>query len=54
MLRRRTGEGLLACREALEAHGGDAESAIEHLRCAGQAVVRKGRGAKMPCGCDVR
>lgn len=52
MLRRRTGEGILACRKALEAHDGDAEAAIEHLRCMGQAVVRR-KGSKQPCGCPV-
>lgn len=53
-LRERTGEGLMSCRNALLAHHGDVEGAIEHLRCEGQAVVRKGPNVKQPCGCPVR
>lgn len=53
-LRHRSGEGLMACKAALVAHDGDVEEALEHLRCEGQAVVRKGHNAKQPCGCPVR
>lgn len=53
-LRLRSGEGLMACKAALLAHDGEMEGAYEHLRCAGQAVVRKGANAKQPCGCPVR
>jgi elongation factor Ts len=49
-LRERSGEGLMSCKKALLAHNGDVEGALEHLRCEGQAVVR--RGAYLPCGCD--
>jgi hypothetical protein len=49
-LRRRSGEGILACRKAIDAHPNDLDGATEHLRCAGQAVVR-GPGALQPCGC---
>ena len=52
-LRERTGEGLMSCRKALEAHKGDFDGAVEHLRCEGQAVVRRGPNAKQPCGCAV-
>lgn len=52
-LRNRTGEGVLACKEALKSHPDDLEGAIEHLRCQGQAVVRR-KGALYPCGCTVR
>lgn len=50
-LRKRTGEGLKACRKALEAHDGNLEQALEHLRCEGQLVVR--RGLYYPCGCPI-
>lgn len=53
-LREHTGEGLMACRKALDAHEGDFDGAVEHLRCSGQAVVRRGPNAKQPCGCPVR
>lgn len=53
-LRQRSGEGLMPCKAALEAHDGDFEGALEHLRCEGQAVVRKGLNARQPCGCPVR
>ena len=53
-LRDRTGEGVRSCKKALEAHPSDLEGAIEHLRCEGQAVVRRGVNAKQPCGCPVR
>lgn len=52
-LREKSGEGLLSCKAALLAHNGDIEGALEHLRCQGQAVVRKGINAKQPCGCSV-
>lgn len=52
-LRERTGEGLMSCKAALVAHGGDVEGAYEHLRCEGQLVVRR-PGSKQPCGCPVR
>lgn len=39
-LRTRTGEGLMACKAALVATGGDFDAAVDHLRCAGQCVVR--------------
>lgn len=51
-LRAETGEGLLACRRALDVHLGNFDDALEHLRCAGQAVVRR-PGSKKPCGCLV-
>lgn len=51
-LRERSGEGMMSCRKALEAHDGDIEAAMEHLRCEGQAVVRR-PGSKQPCGCPV-
>lgn len=53
-LRERSGEGLMACKAALVAHNGDVEGAMEHLRCQGQAVVRKSPNALQPCGCPVR
>lgn len=53
-LRERTGEGLMSCKAALVAHGGDFKGALEHLQCQGQAVVRKGANARQPCGCPVR
>lgn len=53
-LRERSGEGLISCKSALVAHDGDMEGALEHLRCEGQAVVRKGPNARQPCGCPVR
>lgn len=49
-LRESTGEGVLACKAALRAHPDNLESAIEHLRCEGQAVVRR-TGSLLPCGC---
>lgn len=52
-LRRTTGEGLMACRAALDAHPGNLEDAREHLRCMGQAVVRR-PGSLQPCGCPVK
>lgn len=52
-LRRRSGEGVLSCRKALDAHPNDLDGAIEHLRCEGQLVVRQ-PGALQPCGCPVR
>jgi len=51
-LRSETGEGVQACRKALDAHLGNFDGALEHLRCAGQAVVRR-PGSKQPCGCPV-
>lgn len=53
-LRERTGEGLMSCNAALRAHNGNIEEAIEHLRCEGQAVVRRGTNALQPCGCPVK
>lgn len=50
-LRERTGQGVMSCRKALKAHKGDLEGAVEHLRCEGQAVVRRNPNAKQPCGC---
>ncbi len=52
-LRERTGEGLMACKAALVAHDNEIEAAIEHLRCMGQAVVRR-PGSLQPCGCPVK
>lgn len=52
-LRELSGEGLLSCKAALVAHAGDVSGALEHLRCEGQAVVRR-PGALKPCGCVVR
>jgi hypothetical protein len=52
LLREVSGEGVIACKKALEAHPWNFEAAIEHLRCMGQAVVR-GPGALQPCGCPV-
>ncbi len=51
-LRRVSGEGIMACKKALEAHP-DLEGALEHLRCMGQAVVRR-KGSLQPCGCPVK
>lgn len=51
-LRERSGEGLMSCRKALEAHAWIADDALEHLRCDGQAVVRR-KGSRQPCGCPV-
>lgn len=51
-LRKETGEGLMGCRKAIDAHPGDLDAAKEHLRCSGQAVVRR-KGSKQPCGCVV-
>lgn len=48
-----TGEGIRASKKALELHGYSEGAAIEHLRCAGQAVVRA-PGARLPCGCVAR
>jgi len=47
-LRQKTGAGVLACREALEANDGDIEKAIKFLREKGTAVAEKkaGRSAK--------
>ncbi len=47
-LRDRTGVGMMDCRKALEAAGGDPELALEHLRKAGlaKAASRAGRSAK--------
>lgn len=53
-LRERSGEGLMPCKSALAAHDGDMEGALEHLRCEGQAVMRKGPNARQPCCCPVR
>lgn len=52
-LREKSGEGLVACRLALVAHSWEVESAPEHLRCDGQAVVRRA-GSLKPCGCPVK
>lgn len=52
LLREQTGEGIKACRQALDAHLGNFDEALEHLRCAGQVVVRR-PGSKKPCGCLV-
>jgi hypothetical protein len=41
LLREQTGEGLMACKKALTAAGGDMEAAKERLRTQGQAVVRR-------------
>lgn len=48
-----TGDGNYASKKALELHGYSEAAAIEHLRCAGQAVVRA-PGARLPCGCVAR
>ena len=53
-LRERSGEGMMSCKAALVAHDGNMVGALEHLRCEGQAVVRKGADARQPCGCPVR
>lgn len=53
-LRERSGESMMSCKAALVAHGGDRAGALEHLRCEGQAVYRKGPNARRPCGCLVR
>ena len=47
-LRERTGAGMMDCKRALEASGGDIEGAIEHLRKKGAATGQKraGRSAK--------
>jgi len=47
-LRDRTGVGMMDCRKALEAAGGDTELAIEHLRKSGvaKAATKVGRTAK--------
>lgn len=47
-LRERTGVGMMDCRKALEAAGGDTELAIEHLRKSGvaKAATKVGRTAK--------
>lgn len=44
-LRARTGAGMMDCKQALEATGGDLEAAVEHLRKAGlaKAVSKSGR-----------
>jgi len=52
-LRERSGEGMMSCKRALERHNGDFDGALEHLRCEGQAVVRR-PGALQPCGCPVK
>ena len=45
-LRRRTGAGMMDCKKALEATGGDVEKAVEYLRKKGiaKAESRTGRG----------
>lgn len=43
-LRQKTGAGVLACREALEANDGDIEKAIKFLREKGTAVAEKKAG----------
>jgi len=43
-LRERTGAGMLDCKKALEANGGDVEKAIEELRKKGLAQVAKKAG----------
>ncbi|HGJ64817.1 TPA: translation elongation factor Ts [bacterium] len=47
-LRQKTGAGILDCRKALEANGGDMEKAIKSLREKGTAVAEKkmGRSAR--------
>ena len=47
-LRDRTGVGMMDCRKALEAAGGDTELAIEHLRKSGiaKAATKAGRTAR--------
>lgn len=40
-LREKTGAGMMDCKRALEATGGDMEAAIEHLRKKGAAVAEK-------------
>lgn len=52
-LRDETGEGIMFVRKAIDAHPDDYEAAKEHLRCAGQAVVRRA-GSRKPCGCLVK
>lgn len=52
-LRELSGEGILSCKTALVTHAGDVAAALEHLRCEGQAVVRR-PGSLKPCGCVVR
>ena len=43
-LRERTGAGMMECKKALVATGGDMEAAIEHLRKSGQAKADKKSG----------
>lgn len=43
-LRERTGSGMMECKKALEATGGDLNAAIEHLRKSGQAKAEKKAG----------
>lgn len=43
-LRERTGSGMMECKKALEATGGDLDAAIEHLRKTGQAKAEKKAG----------
>ena len=40
-LREKTGAGMMDCKRALEATGGDMEAAIEHLRKKGAAIAQK-------------
>lgn len=51
-LRERTGEGLMACKNALIKHNWIVDDALEHLRCQGQLAARR-PGSKQPCGCPV-
>ncbi len=43
-LRERTGAGMMECKKALEASGGDIEAAIDGLRASGQAKASKRAG----------
>jgi elongation factor Ts len=44
VLRERTGAGMMDCKNALDATGGDIEKAIEHLRATGAAKAEKRAG----------
>jgi len=41
VLREKTGAGMMECKKALEASGGDVEKAVEHLRKVGAAAAEK-------------
>ncbi|MBN2581095.1 MAG: translation elongation factor Ts [Pirellulales bacterium] len=49
-LREKTGLPMMDCKRALEASGGDAEKAIEHLRKAGAKVAEKRSGRSTTAG----